>query len=338
MKTYGVAIVGPGNVAKGHLTSIRDTPRAELVTLYARDLERGRAWAAEQAVSCPVTTDLSELLANDEVDIVILCTPNHLHASQTIQAAEAGKHVLIEKPVAMNLADLRAMQAAVHQTGVRTLVSFVLHWNPALRMAKQLITGGAIGNVFMIETCYWHNSPHGVPGHWSTRKETGGSIFLMGGCHATDAARWLTGSNIVEVSAYTTRGGKKWVEYPPTAVAIVRFANGAIGRISATMECMMPYAFNITVMGDRGTIRDNRLYSHLLPGQTDFATIPTILPDSGDVAHHPFGPGLEHFITCIDEGRETEINLDGAINTHEVCLAVELSAQAGRPVSLPLPG
>ncbi len=91
-------------------------------------------------------------------------------------------------------------------------------------------------------------------------------------------------------------------------------------------------------MGDQGTIRDNRLFSHLLSGQTDFATIPTVLPDSGDVSHHPFGPGLEHFITCIDQGRETEINLDEAINTHEVCLAVDLSAEEGRPVSLPLSG
>jgi predicted dehydrogenase len=338
MKTYGVALVGPGNVAKAHLMSIRDTARAELVSIFVRDLERGRVWADEQGVNCPVYTDLGQLLARDDVDIVILCTPNHLHASQTIQAAEAGKHVLIEKPVAINLPDLHATQAAVHKAGVRTLVSFVLHWNPSVRMTKKLISEGAIGEVFMIETCYWHNSPRGVDGHWSTKRETGGSIFLMGGCHATDAARWLVGSDIVEVSAYTTRGGKDWVEYDPTAVAIVRFANGAIGRISATMECVMPYAFDITVMGDQGTIRDNRLYSHLLSGQTDFATIPTVLPDSGDVAHHPFGPGLDHFITCIDEGRETEINLDEAINTHEVCLAVDLSAREGRPVSLPLSG
>ncbi len=338
MKTHGVALVGPGNVAKAHLMSIRDTERAELVAIYARNLERGQVWAAEQDVNCPVYTDLGQLLARDEVDIVILCTPNHLHASQTIQSAKAGKHILIEKPVAMNLPDLRAMQAAVHKAGVRTLVSFVLHWNPSVRMTKKLISQGAIGEVFMIETCYWHNSPRGVADHWSTKRETGGSIFLMGGCHATDTARWLLSSDIVEVSAYTTRGGKDWVEYDPTAVALVRFANGAIGRISATMECVMPYAFNITVMGDQGTIRDNRLYSHLLSGQTDFATIPTVLPDSGDVSHHPFGPGLEHFITCIDKGRETEINLDEAVNTHEVCLAVDLSAEQGRPISLPLSG
>jgi predicted dehydrogenase len=338
MKTHGVAIMGAGNVAKAHLAAIRAIEQAEMVALGTRSLERGQAWSAEQGLDCPIYTDLSQLLANDQVDIVILCSPNHLHATETIQAAQAGKHILIEKPVALNLADLRAMQAAVREAGVRTLVSFVLHWNPAIRMAKKLIAEGAIGEVFMVETCYWHNSPRAVPGHWTTKKETAGSIFLIGGCHATDAARWLAGADIVEVSAYNARGGKDWVDFPPTTTAIAKFANGAIGRISATMECIMPYAFDVTVMGDQGTIRDNRLYSHLFPGQTDFATIPTILPDSGAVSDHPFTPGLEHFITCIDEGRETEISLDDAINTHEVCLAVDLSAQEGRPVSLPLPG
>ncbi|MEA3337480.1 MAG: Gfo/Idh/MocA family oxidoreductase [Chloroflexota bacterium] len=336
MKTYGVAIVGAGNVAKGHLAAIRATSQAEMVALGTRSLERGGAWTAEQGLDCPIYTELDELLAYDEVDIVVLCTPNHLHAAQTIQAAQAGKHILIEKPVALNLADLRAMQAAVREAGVRTLISFVLRWNPSIRMAKNLITEGAIGEIFMVESCYWHATPRAVPGHWMTRKERAGSVFLMGGCHAVDAARWLAGTDIVEVSAYTARGGKDWFDYPPTAIAMVRFGNGAVGRISATMECVMPYAFDITVMGDRGTMRDNRLYSHLFPGQTDFATIPTVLPDSGAVLDHPFSPGFEHFIECIDKGLETETNLEDAINTHEVCLAVDLSAEEGRSVPLPL--
>jgi UDP-N-acetyl-2-amino-2-deoxyglucuronate dehydrogenase len=102
------------------------------------------------------------------------------------------------------------------------------------------------------------------------------------------------------------------------------------------MECVMPYAFNVTVMGDAGTIRDNRLYTHLLAGQTDFATIPTVLPDSGDVLHHAFPQELAHLITCLDEGRQPEVNLDGAVNTHEVCFAIDRSAAEGRPIRLPL--
>jgi predicted dehydrogenase len=337
MKTYGVAILGAGNVAKGHLKAIWDTKQTELVALVSSSVERGQAWATEQGVNCSVYTSLEELVSDERVEIVIITTPNHLHAQQAIRLARAGKHILIEKPIALNLADLHAMQQAVRTAGVRTLVSFVLRWNPSIQMSKKLIQEGAIGDVFMVETCYWHTTPRATPGHWMTRKETAGSVFLLGGCHAVDAARWLAGSDITEVSAYATCGAKPWMEYPDTVIALVQFANGAIGRVSASMGCVMPYAFDVTVMGRQGTIRNNRLYSHLFPGQTDFATIPTQLPDSGSVLNHPFTPGLAHFVACLDADRETEVSLNNAINVHEACLAVDQSIEQGRPVSLPLP-
>jgi predicted dehydrogenase len=336
MKNYGVAILGAGNVAKGHLKAISDTEGAELVAIGGRDHDRTLTWANEQGVSCKIYTQLAELLADDRVEIVIITTPNYQHAKQTVKAAQAGKHILIEKPVALNREDLHAMQQAVKRAGVRTLVSFVLHWNPSIRMSKHLIQQGAIGNLFMVETCYWHSTPRAVPGHWMTRKETAGSVFLMGGCHAVDAARWLVGEDIIEVSAYATEGAKPWMEYPDTVTAAVRFNNGIIGRISASMGCVMPYAFEVTLMGDKGSIRDNRIYSHLFPYQDDYAKIPTQLPDSGSVHHHPFSPGMEHFLKCIEEGRETEVSLLDSINVHEACIAVDQSAEEGHPVSLPL--
>ena len=89
-------------------------------------------------------------------------------------------------------------------------------------------------------------------------------------------------------------------------------------------------------MGTEGTIRDNRLYSNLLKGQDDYTVIPTQLPDSGSVLHHPFAPGLEHFIACLREDKDTEQNLENAVNVHEVCMAVDMSVEQRRPVSLPL--
>jgi len=338
MRPYGVAILGAGNVAKGHLASIQAAESAELAALGTRNLERGQAWAAEQGVDCPIYDDLDELLADGNIDIVIVSTPNNQHAEQTIQIAKADKHILIEKPVALNLQDLRAMQAAVKASGVRTLVSFVLHWNPAINIAKNLITDGVIGDLFLAETTYWHSTPRAVPGMWMTRKEVAGSVFLMGGCHAVDAVRWLVGADIVEVCAFAANKGKEWYDYPHTVSATVRYANDAVGRISTSMGCIMPYTFEFTLMGTEGTIRDNRLYSNKLKGQDDYAVIPTQLPDSGSVLHHPFTPGLEHFVECLDEDKETELSLENAINVHETCMAVDMSVEEGRTVSLPLPG
>ena len=110
-----------------------------------------------------------------------------------------------------------------------------------------------------------------------------------------------------------------------------------MGKVSACTSQWMPYNFNIDVLGTAGAVRGHRLYTKSLPGLVDFATLPTILPDSGDVAHHPFGPEIDHFIDCILSGRESHVNLDDAVNTHEACLAAEMSrARGGAPVPLPL--
>lgn len=299
--------------------------------------EQGKALAAENGIQCKVHTDLDKILADPEIEIVLVCTPNNLHARQAALAAQAGKHILIEKPVALNLDELRALQYAVEKSRVKTQVSFVLRWNPYLRIAKKLITDDAVGKIFMVETCYWHSTPRAAPGHWMTTKSVAGSVFLMGGCHALDSARWLVNSDIVEVSAFGTKGiGKEWYEYPHTVEAIVRFESGAIGRVSASMGCIMPYAFNVTIMGDKGTLRDNRLWSHSFSGQTDYVTIPTLMPDSGSVMDHPFAPGLDHLINCIEEDRDTDINLSSTMNVHEALLAIDQSVEEDRPVQLPL--
>lgn len=159
----------------------------------------------------------------------------------------------------------------------------------------------------------------------------------MGGCHALDTARWLASSDIAEVSAFGTKGiGKEWYEYPHTVEAIVRFQSGAVGRVSASMGCIMPYSYNITVMGDKGTLRDNSLWSHNFPGQTDYVTIPAPMPDSGSVMDHPFSSGLDHMITSIEEDRDTDISLTSTLNVHEALLAIDQSVEEGVSVPLPL--
>ncbi len=100
----------------------------------------------------------------------------------------------------------------------------------------------------------------------------------------------------------------------------------------------MPYTLNIDVAGTAGAIRDNRVWSkELLPGQTDWAVFPTILPTSGDVHHHPFDGEINHFVECIRQGSESHCNIADAYQTHELCLAIDQSIElGGRPVKLPL--
>jgi predicted dehydrogenase len=111
--------------------------------------------------------------------------------------------------------------------------------------------------------------------------------------------------------------------------AVVKFANGRIGKISAAVEQWMPYQFNVDVLGTEGGIRDNRFYSKKLPGITDWGTFPTVLPNSGAVSHHPFQGEIDHFLDCIRRGVESHVSLRDAVNTHMAVFAIDRSGKEG---------
>lgn len=336
----GIAIQGAGNVATEHLKAYLSNPDARVVAIGSRTKE-GAAAKARQVGLDPnqigIYDDLPELLAHPGVDAISICTPHSRHAQETIAAARAGKHILVEKPAATTLADLHEMAAAARAAGVRSVVSFVLRWNPMVRTAKALATDGAFGQLLYVQTDYWHNAEQsGYPGARGRMLRNTTSAMISGGCHAVDMARYLMGSDIVEVSAidYTSLQG---LQAPANQVALVRFANGMAGKISACTEQWMPYQFNVDVLGTDGALRDNRFYSRKLPGALDWASFPTVLPNSGSVSHHPFRGEIDHFVECIRNGVESHVSLHDAVNTHEACLAIDESCRlGGQPVKLPM--
>jgi len=334
----GVAIHGAGWVAGAHAASWKKNPRVEVVSLSDVDLARARKLLAECGLDCPIRDDYDEVLGDRRVDVVDICTPSHFHAEQGIAAAQAGKHVLVEKPVALTMDENRALRSAVAEAGVKSMAGFVLRFNPAVRTLKSLLDNGALGDLFYLEVDYWHaiGPSHHAWGLHSKRK-TGGGAMLLGGCHALDAIRFFAASEVAEVSAFAnnTRGR---FEYDANVVAVMRLQNGAIAKSAALFDAEMPYQLNIDLAGTEGTIRDNRIWSQrLLPGQTGWATVPTILPDSADVHHHPFDAEVDYFAECILEDRQPHCNIADGFRTHELCMAVDRSLeQGGRPVRLPL--
>jgi predicted dehydrogenase len=124
------------------------------------------------------------------------------------------------------------------------------------------------------------------------------------------------------------------MEYDGLEVALVKFDNGALGKISVNADCIMPYRFPVRVFGDRGTIVDHRLWS---PGRTAPPTwleVPGVQPDSSDVQHHPFQTQMDHFIECLVHGTESHCNLDDAALTHEVVFAALECYRTNRPIEL----
>lgn len=360
-RKLGVLVHGAGWVSGEHIKAFQNNPLTRVVAVSDLKIEIVQRRATETGLEdIGMYTNLDEALRHDGVDIVSVCTPQHLHPENTIKAAEAGKHVVIEKPIANSLEEMRAMREAVRKAGVKTVVSFVLRWNPLFEILKSLIADNALGEIYYVEADYNHH----IGSWWSGfkdawQKETGVSAMLVGGCHALDAARWFTSrdrqgaARVTEVFAY--RGGYRkgshheyncltgtWVEdaprmeYEGLEVALLKFDNGAIGKVSVNFDCIMPYTFPIRIFGDKGSVKDNRIWSHKFPGQKGWVEIPTILPDSADVSHHPFQGEMDHFVDCILNDRESHCNLDDAFHTHEVIFAVLKCYETGEPVSLPI--
>ena len=335
-KTYNAAIVGPGWVAEAYLNSFRKRDDVRVTHVVGRTQKRAAEFADAHHLDCTLHDDLKDALKDDALDIVGIFTPNHLHAEQAIAAANAGKHLIIEKPVCLTHDELKSLRKAVAKTGVKSIVGYVLRWNPLLQMIRHNITEGRLGKIIFAEADYLHGIVNKTyTKKWHTTKATAGTGLLLAGCHAIDAVRYLVGRTVVEVSAYST-GRTNKLDYPGTDILMLKFDDGTIGKVASCLECNMPYVFNVEVFGTKGTFRNNQLAGDMLAGQTGFATIPTIAPDSADVSHHPFDGEVEHFIDCLNRDRRPMPDLEDAAETTEICLAAEISAQQGKPVTLPL--
>lgn len=325
-------------MAAAHLQAARADPRCRVVAVGGSSAERAAHFCSRNGLDATAYGEFQDLLADAAVDVVILATPNHLHAAETVLAAKAGKHILIEKPAALDTESLDRAVAAVGAAGVATLVGFVLHWNPMFELISAQIRQGLLGRIFYAEVNYWHEVGDWYSGfEWARTRAAGGNALLCAGCHAVDALRYFTGSEITALSALATRDGTAH-EYPSTTVFVCELASGAIGKVSASLGARMPYQFDVDLLGTQGSVRNNRLFSRQLPGLAGFVEFPVERPDSADVESHPFTGELAHLFDCLDRGQDTELNLASTVNTHHACLAAEISADAGgRRVELPLP-
>ncbi|MCC6704872.1 MAG: Gfo/Idh/MocA family oxidoreductase [Thermomicrobiales bacterium] len=336
--TIGVAIWGAGTVSSGHLRAYLRNPHCRVVAIGSRTKAGAEAKAREVGIdpgSITLYHSLDDLVHDPAVDALSICTPHSRHAQDVITVANAGKHLLVEKPIAMNLEQLRAMDAAVTRAGIVSACGFVLRYNPMVETARALVQDGTFGDLLYVQTDYWHNPEQsGYPGSENHIAHMDASAMMLGGCHAVDLARFLMGSDIVSVSAVETRGALE-APHAPMQAAVVKFANGAIGKVSACVAQWMPYQFNVDLLGTDGGLRDNRFFSRKLVGATDWATFPTETPNSGLVSHHPFDGEINHFVSCIRNGRQSHANVRDAVNTHEALFAIEQSAQQnGAAISL----
>ena len=333
----GIGIWGAGWVSGGHASAYKSTPGCAIVAVGSRRRESAARLARDQSLDCRIYDDYGEFLSDPDLDAVSICTPHALHPRNAIEGAEAGKHLFIEKPVALSLGELSATIDAVQRAGVVTAVGFVTRGTPLARRLREVVASGAIGEIYMIGADYWH-ARRGRPHYYKTTEEAG-SAYMIGGVHAVDAARFITQLDITAVCSTSTQipsAAEEGYAIDCADSLLVKYSNGAIGRVSAAVHGHMPYQFNIDILGDKGAIRNNRLFTKDSAEGQGFEVLPEEGPESGDVLDHAYPFLMSHFVDCIRRGEETEVSLSNAVNTHQVGYASEISKQRGGWVTLPL--
>ena len=335
---YGVGLVGAGWVAGEYVKAFRDHPQTRIVGIFNRTPGKAAHLLQSHGVDAVEFATLDDFFADDRIDIVVSCTHAHVRADHCVRAAETGRHIVIEKPVAITPEDVQRIREAVAHADVKTVTSFVLRWSPQFVTVRQLIEDGVLGELIYGEADYWHPVPPNRAGGPRLSKDVVGSAVLSGGCHAVDMMRYL-GGEIVEVAAFSAAPKRTLgFDFDPVTVASTKFANGAVGKLSSLMDGDTPYRFNCRLFGTEGTIQNNSVYSSShYPGATDYWSFPTIEPNSGDVSHHPFRAEIDHFIDCINNDIESHASIHDTYKSMAVCFAIdESAAQGGKPVHVNL--
>jgi predicted dehydrogenase len=339
MKTYRVGIVGFGWVAGAHLHTFVELPNYEPVAIMSRRKLDPSFIKSRYGADVKIYDDYDKLLADDDIDVVDVCTPHPFHAEQTVKAADAKKALIIEKPMALDFENAVRMLDAVERNGVKASMCFEVRFISGTTVAKSLIAKGLVGDIYHAEADYFHGiGPWYGQFAWNVKKSMGGSSLLTAGCHALDTILWLVGGEVEEVFSYSTTNPHeifKPYEYDTTTVTLLKFKNGGtIGKVASVIDCIQPYVFNVNIVGSHGSIMNNRFYSSKLEGPKEWSHLAMQLADSGDVGAHPYRAQFEHFAERLDAGEEPLNNLASAFETHRVIYAADKSAATGKPVRL----
>jgi predicted dehydrogenase len=234
-------LIGCGDIAKKRVAPLlRDLPSSELVAVSRAQSHLAEAFAKEFG-ALKWYADWRDLINDSDVDAVYVATPVHLHSNQTIAAAEAGKHVLCEKPMALSVAECDGMISACRSNNVRLGIAYYRHFYPVIKRIKSVIQSGEIGSpvVVQINAFEWFNPPAGAPREWLIKKDlAGGGPMFDFGCHRIEVLINLFGevSNVQAITAKVLFDR----EVEDTAAAVFQFKNGPCATLTVTHAAREP--------------------------------------------------------------------------------------------------
>jgi predicted dehydrogenase len=335
MQSIGVGIVGTGIMAKAHARVVTEDPRVHVAGWVTR---QGSPAGIEEFGPAPVHATIGELLRDDSVAIVIVATPDFAHREASIAAAEAGRHVLIEKPLAMSGEDAEAILAAVSASGVHAMTLFNQRWAPAYWQAKQELAKPEAGKPIMAYAR--KNDTLFVPTEmisWADRSSP--SWFLSS--HDVDLVTWFFDEPAVEVFATAVERVLvgRGIDTPDAVQAQVRFASGAVATFESSWAIPAGYP---TVVESFVEVITTERHIHIdrKVEQLEVATQERMLyPRTGgaQIGGRSVGPAasaVRHFVDVVADGAEQIIPLEHSVQVTWLLEAIEKSYRSGAPVGV----
>ena len=247
-----LGVLGAGIIAKSFMEAAPDVADLEVAVICDVAVDAARALAEPHQIDW--VTDYRSVLQDDSIQAVYIALPHHLHEEATIAAAEAGKHILLEKPMANSLQEADRMLAAQREAGVKLMIGFTHRFHSELETAKRLIDAGELGKLTLAIDVMTTGGV--IPGWFWQQSEAGGGVLHVNGAHSFDRLRWLMGSEISEVFAYAeTYDPRKTVE--DSTVVALRFENGAMGTTvhNWVTDLPVPFKCDLDIHGTGGAIR-----------------------------------------------------------------------------------
>lgn len=339
-KKFNVGIVGYGWVASAHIPAINASTQAQVAAVCSSRKLDSAELSARHGSSIRCYTTIDEMLRDPSLDVISICSYPYQHREHAVAAVNAGKNIIIEKPLALSLQDCDAIKHAVSAAGVQACVCFECRFSSQFLATKSVIDQGLLGKIHYGEVDYYHGiGPWYGQFRWNTRKDAGGSALLSAGCHAMDALLLCMGSDVAEVSSYATKSGNEAFapyEYATTSVTILRFKNGAVGKCAASIDCLQPYYFHTHLVGSHGSLLDNKFHSTKLGvNKAAWSTLSMKMLDSGDVSDHPYETQFQAYFDALERGEQMPLtSLHEAYRSHEIVFAADRSAAEGNPVRL----
>jgi predicted dehydrogenase len=315
-------MIGAGNIAGGHLNAISKLDNIRVAAIMDVDIDRARQVADKNGAKA--YGDLESFLADDEIDAVHVCSPHFLHADQAVAAAKAGKHVLVEKPMALTVPDCDRMIEACDQAGKVLIVGQVMRKYPVHYKIRDLIKAGDIGSVgHMMRRRYGYfdtSGPGSSYGGWYMNLEMAGNCVLYGfGSHEFDILQWFVDSPVVNVYAQGTESTALYKGQKDSYTAVMNHENGTVSVLSQSVVCK-PGAADQFIVGSEGTL-------HLAGGKLTLDGEPVEIGEGDGMANQ-----IQEFATCCLEGNVPDASGRSVRHTMAVIEAAKQSAERNEAV------